>query len=81
MALEMTSRERVLAALRGEKTDRLPVICVNQHATYEQMEKLGVGWPEAHNDSIKMAALAAGGYSILGLDAVKPLRPKPLGPV
>jgi len=71
MALEMTSRERVLAALRGEKTDCLPVICVNQHATYEQMEKLGVSWPEAHNDGSKMAALAAGGHSILGLDAIR----------
>ena len=71
MTLQMTSRERVLAALRGEKTDCLPVICVNQHATYEQMEKLGVSWPEAHNNAEKMAALAAGGSSLLGLDAVR----------
>lgn len=71
MTLQMTSRERVLAALRGEKTDCMPVICVNQHATYEQMEKLGAGWPDAHNNAEKMAALAAGGYSVLGLDAVR----------
>jgi [methyl-Co(III) methanol-specific corrinoid protein]:coenzyme M methyltransferase len=71
MTLQMTSRERVLAALQGEETDRLPVISVCQHATYEQMEKLGVGWPEAHNDAEKMAALSAGGYSLLGLDAVR----------
>lgn len=71
MTMEMTSRERVFAALRGEPVDRLPVVCVNQHATYEQMDKLGAGWPEAHNNGEKMAALAAGGYSILGLDAVR----------
>jgi len=71
MTLQMTPRDRVLAALKGGQTDCMPVICVNQHATYEQMEKLGAGWPEAHNNAEKMAALAAGGYSILGLDAVR----------
>jgi MtaA/CmuA family methyltransferase len=67
----MKSRDLVLAALRGEPTDRLPVISACQHATYEQMERLGVSWPEAHSDGRMMAALAAGGYSELGLDAVR----------
>lgn len=71
MATEMTSRERVLAALQGSKTDQPPVISVCQHSTYEQMEKLAVSWPEAHHNAEKMAALAAGGYTMLGLDAVR----------
>lgn len=71
MDLAMTSRQRFFAALNGEETDCLPVLCVNQYATYEQMEKLGVGWPEAHANAEKMAALAAGGFSLLGFDAVR----------
>lgn len=68
---EMTSRERFMAALRGEPVDRLPVISVCQHATYEQMEKLNSYWPDALNDAQLMATLAGGGYSILGYDAVR----------
>ncbi len=67
----MNSRDRVLAALRGETVGRPPVISVCQHATYDQMDKLGAAWPEAHGQGDKMAALAMGGYSMLGLDAVR----------
>jgi len=66
-----TSRELVLAALRGEKTERIPVISVCQYATYELMEKTGASWPEAHYDAGKMAQLAAGGANIFNLDAVR----------
>jgi len=69
--LEMTSRERFMAALKGEEADRLPVISVCQHATYEQMEKLGSYWPDALYDGKLMAKLAGGAYSILGFDAVR----------
>ncbi len=68
---EMTSRERFMAALRGEPVDRLPVISVCQHATYEQMEKLNSYWPDALYDANLMAKLAGGGYSVLGYDAVR----------
>jgi len=67
----MTSRERFMAALKGEPVDRLPVVSVCQHATYEQMEQLNSYWPEALYDGRMMAKLAGGGYSILGFDAVR----------
>ncbi|MEW6423227.1 MAG: MtaA/CmuA family methyltransferase [Bacillota bacterium] len=68
---KLSSRERMFKALRGEKTDRLPVLCVNQTATYEQMEKTGAYWPEANFRAQEMAMLAAGAYSVLGFDAVR----------
>lgn len=67
----MTGRARVLAALKGQPVDRIPVISVCQHATYDQMDRLGASWPEAHFQAQEMANLAAGGYTILGLDAVR----------
>lgn len=67
----MTSRERFTAAIKGEPVDRLPVISVCQHATYEQMEKLDSYWPDALHDAKLMARLASGAHSILGFDAVR----------
>ncbi|MBE3585948.1 MtaA/CmuA family methyltransferase [Desulfofundulus thermocisternus] len=67
----MTGRERVLKALAGEETDRLPVLSVNQTATYEQMEELNVYWPEANFRAQEMARLASGAQTILGFDAVR----------
>jgi len=69
--MEMTSRERFMAALKGESVDRLPVVSICQHATYEQMEKLNSYWPDALYDAGLMAKLAGGGYSILGFDSVR----------
>ncbi len=37
------------------------------------MDELGVHFPEAHLEAEKMAALALGGHTILGLDVVMPL--------
>lgn len=67
----MTSRERFMAALGGQPVDRLPVISVCQHATYQQMEQLDSYWPEALYDAKLMAKLASGAHSILGFDAVR----------
>ncbi|MCG8400310.1 MAG: MtaA/CmuA family methyltransferase [Firmicutes bacterium] len=68
---EMTSRDRFMAALTGNAVDRLPVVSICQHATYEQMEALNVFWPEAFFDANAMAELAGGGHTILGFDAVR----------
>lgn len=61
----MDAKERLLKALKGEKTDRLPCICpggmMNMVVT-ELMEKTGVRWPEAHTDPVKMADLAKAVY-------------------
>lgn len=68
---QMSSRERFMAAIQNKPVDRLPVISVCQHATYEQMDQLNSHWPEAMFDAEKMAALAGGAYTILGWDAVR----------
>lgn len=68
---QMTSRERFMAALTGKEVDRLPVVSICQHATYEQMDELNVYWPDAYHDGELMAALAGGGCTILGFDAVR----------
>lgn len=67
----MTSRDRFNATINGQPVDRLPVISVCQHATYEQMEKLDSYWPDALYDAKLMAKLASGAHSILGFDAVR----------
>ncbi|MCR6545133.1 MtaA/CmuA family methyltransferase [Dehalobacterium formicoaceticum] len=67
----MNKKERFMNALLGKETDRASVFCANQTATYEQMEKLGAYWPEAHFDADVMASLAVGAYQILDFDAVR----------
>lgn len=67
----LSGRERVMKVLNGEKADRIPVLCVDQTATYEQMEELKVYWPEANYRAEEMARLAFGAYSVLGFDAVR----------
>lgn len=67
----MQAKERVLKTLKGETADRIPVLCVNQTATYEQMEQLDAYWPEANYKAELMARLASGAYTILGFDAVR----------
>jgi len=67
----MNNRERVMAALNGEATDRAPVFSANQTATYEQMVETGAEWPDAHQQAEPMATLALGAHMILGFDAVR----------
>ncbi|MCB8814676.1 uroporphyrinogen decarboxylase family protein [Desulfosporosinus shakirovi] len=61
----MDSKERLLNALKGVKTDRSPCICpggmMNMVVT-ALMEKADIHWPEAHTDPIKMAGLAKAVY-------------------
>ncbi|MDD1776084.1 MAG: hypothetical protein LUP94_01870, partial [Candidatus Methanomethylicus sp.] len=67
----MTPKDRVLSALRVEKTDRIPVSCVTQLGTVEAMEKTGAKWPEAHSDYLKMATLGSSLYNMAGLEAAR----------
>ncbi|EHQ88506.1 methylcobamide--CoM methyltransferase [Desulfosporosinus youngiae] len=61
----MDSKERLLNALKGAKTDRSPCICpggmMNMVVT-ALMEKANIRWPEAHTDPVKMAGLAKAVY-------------------
>jgi [methyl-Co(III) methanol-specific corrinoid protein]:coenzyme M methyltransferase len=68
---ETQGRERFLAKMAGQETDRMPVFCADQTATYEQMEEMQAFWPEAHCQAAEMARLALGAYTVLGFDAVR----------
>ena len=67
----MLPKERVLNAILGKEVDHIPATCVNSTATLDQMEKIGVYWPEAHVNPEKMAKLAAAAYEIAGLETAK----------
>ena len=67
----MTGKERVMKVFDHQKTDRMPCFCVNGTPTYEQMEKVGAYWPEAHERAEDMAKLAMAAYTVLGFDAVR----------
>lgn len=59
--MEMTKKERLLAAARGLTVDRPPCICPGgmMNMIFEDaMEACGAFWPEAHTDAEKMASLA-----------------------
>lgn len=69
----MTSRERVLAALRREPVDRTPVVNPTSVATVELMDLVDAPFPEANREPELMARLAATGYTELGFDTVMPV--------
>jgi MtaA/CmuA family methyltransferase len=66
----MNSKERFMNALLKKDVDRKPVACANQTATVDQMDKLGIYWPEAHKDAEKMAALSAAAWTETGLECI-----------
>jgi [methyl-Co(III) methanol-specific corrinoid protein]:coenzyme M methyltransferase len=69
----MTSRARVLAALRREPVDRTPVCTPTSVATVELMDLVDAPFPDANRDAELMARLAATSYTELGFDTVMPV--------
>ena len=69
----MTSRERVLAALRREPVDRTPVCNPTSVATVELMDLVDAPFPDANREPEKMARLAATGHTELGFDSIMPV--------
>jgi MtaA/CmuA family methyltransferase len=69
----MTSRQRVLAALRREPVDRTPVCNPTSIATVELMDLVDAPFPRANREPELMARLAATGYTELGFDTVMPV--------
>ncbi len=68
-----TPRRRFLSGLfGGRKGDRISVANPTSIVSVEMMKKIGIFFPEAHLDPVKMAELAAGGYEILSFDSVMP---------
>ena len=66
----MSPKERFLKALRLKKVDRPPVLSPNQTATVEQMDSLGIYFPDAYRDAHKMAMLAAAAWEQVGLEGI-----------
>ena len=69
----MTSRERVVAALRRELVDRTPVCNPTSVATVELMDLVDAPFPDANRDPELMARLAATGHTELGFDTIMPV--------
>lgn len=69
----MSSRERVLAALRREPVDRTPACNPTSVATVELMDLVDAPFPDANRDGELMARLAATSYTELGFDTVMPV--------
>lgn len=73
LALNMNSRQRILAALRREPVDRAPVCNPTSVATVELMDLAGAPFPEANRVPALMARLAATSYTELGFDSIMPV--------
>ena len=70
---EMTSRERVLAALAGKPVDRTPACTPTSVATVELMDLANAPFPDANRRPQLMADLAMTAYTELGFDTVMPV--------
>lgn len=69
----MTSRERVLAALRREPVDCTPLVNPTSVATVELMDLVEAPFPDANREPELMARLAATGRTELGFDSIMPV--------
>src|SRR5436853_7599090 len=69
----MTSRQRVLAALRRQPVGRTPVCNPTSIATVELMDLVDAPFPDANRKPELMARLAATGYTELGFDSIMPV--------
>ena len=69
----MTSRQRVLAALRREPVDRTPACNPTSVATVELMDRVEAPFPQANREPELMARLGATSYTELGFDTIMPV--------
>ena len=69
----MSSRERVLAALKREPVDRTPCCNPTSVATVELMDLVDAPFPQANREPELMARLAATGHTELGFDSIMPV--------
>lgn len=66
----MNSRERFLAALNREPTDRTPVAHVAALTTVQLQESTQCWMPDVHHEPQQQAKLLAANHDVLGFDAV-----------
>ena len=69
----MTPKEIFLAGLRRQPSPRPATGSATSVVTTDLMDVASAGFPEAHLDAEKMAALAAAGHTVLGFDNIMPL--------
>lgn len=69
----MTSKQRFMAALRGEPVDRPPAASIVSVINYELMDIVGAHFPAANVEPEPMATLAAGAHEVMGFDSVMPI--------
>lgn len=69
----MKPRDIFINALHRRPAPRPATGTATSIVTVDLMEKVGVFFPEAHQDAEQMAALAAAGHTELGFDNVMPL--------
>jgi MtaA/CmuA family methyltransferase len=70
---QMTSRERVMAALNRQPVDRTPTCNPTSIATVELMDLVDAPFPQANREPELMARLAATGHTELGFDTIMPV--------
>ena len=66
-----TPKERLKRVLNKQEVDRMPAVCFTQTATLEQMDAVGVFWPEAHEDPEMLAKLAEAAHTVVDFEAVR----------
>ncbi|MFP4196640.1 MAG: MtaA/CmuA family methyltransferase [Methanomassiliicoccales archaeon] len=67
----MNPLDRWLASMEGRELDRPPVCCMTTSANLDQMEAVGVYWPEAHSDPGLMTDLALAANRVVGFESVR----------
>jgi MtaA/CmuA family methyltransferase len=70
---EMSPKERVMAAIRRQETDRPACGSPTSMATVECMDLANAWFPEVHQEGEGMAALGATSYTVLGFDTIAPV--------
>jgi MtaA/CmuA family methyltransferase len=70
---QMTSRERVMAALNRQPVDQTPTCNPTSIATVELMDLVDAPFPQANREPELMARLAATGHTELGFDTIMPV--------
>lgn len=68
---DFTMKTRLLAALKGEAVDKVPVCSVTQTGIVELMDVVDAPWPESHSDAELMAKLAIANHELSGLEGVR----------
>jgi MtaA/CmuA family methyltransferase len=69
----MKPKDIFLRRLRRQPTPRVAIGSATSIVTTDLMDRVGVGFPEAHLNADEMAKLASTGHTVLGYDNVMPL--------